>query len=341
MLPYLAPLVGMSFLAGAILWGGPGGKPSAGGLILIAILAVLTGGFSETGALVQVGLIGAGFLIGWVRRVLGGAKRVILLPLAAALCGSLIALGLLALSPSIRGQVIANRFLQDLPGLLSLALTNVKVFLVRAFKAQVAAQLLAAGAPLVISFHRALSGEGTEPAPLWRLATVGAGLLFAVLLLLFSAMLPFAYVQDSYPEERALILPSTFLVAGLGIGGWILGRETAERLRAFKRGASIAALLGAALLLVSWAYPLGAGWQELGQAPRYQKWARFWDQRHASILEAKRAGERDVDVIEIDHIIPDVGELSPDPGYWYNNCAAGWYGLRTISATLPGWDEEP
>jgi hypothetical protein len=37
--------------------------------------------------------------------------------------------------------------------------------------------------------------------------------------------------------------------------------------------------------------------------------------------------------------LPDIGELDPDPGYWYNQCAAGYYGVDTISANQPGWDQ--
>jgi hypothetical protein len=46
-----------------------------------------------------------------------------------------------------------------------------------------------------------------------------------------------------------------------------------------------------------------------------------------------------LEVMQLDHVIPDVGELNPDPGYWYNQCAAGYYGIDSISANQPGWDQ--
>jgi hypothetical protein len=47
----------------------------------------------------------------------------------------------------------------------------------------------------------------------------------------------------------------------------------------------------------------------------------------------------DLEVVEIDHIIPDVGDLYPSPKHWHNVCASAYYGVNTISANQPGWDD--
>jgi hypothetical protein len=44
------------------------------------------------------------------------------------------------------------------------------------------------------------------------------------------------------------------------------------------------------------------------------------------------AGDQNIIVNSLPTIIPYVSELHEDPGYWYNLCAAGWYGLDSISA---------
>jgi len=46
-----------------------------------------------------------------------------------------------------------------------------------------------------------------------------------------------------------------------------------------------------------------------------------------------------VEVVEIDHLIRDVRELTPDENSWYNNCAEEYYDIDVLRANLPGWDE--
>ncbi len=87
------------------------------------------------------------------------------------------------------------------------------------------------------------------------------------------------------------------------------------------------------------AFPLWTGRVYWGELPRYQRWAEFWDRRDQVLRQAQRQGVLDVHVMAIDHIIPRVGELSPQPDGWYNQCASIYYHLHTISADLPGWDD--
>jgi hypothetical protein len=95
----------------------------------------------------------------------------------------------------------------------------------------------------------------------------------------------------------------------------------------------------AVFLLAFSVYPLHAASGELSQSWHYQKWARFWDARNLTLIQAQREGVSNVNIMNIDHIIPNVAELSPDAGFWYNGCASKYYGVTTISASLPGWDQ--
>ena len=105
--------------------------------------------------------------------------------------------------------------------------------------------------------------------------------------------------------------------------------------------AGTAAALGASGLALAGclASPLWTARVYWGELSRYQRWAQFWDRRDSVLRQSSRQGELDVHVMEIDHIIPRVGELSPQPDAWYNQCASIYYRLHTISADLPGWDE--
>jgi hypothetical protein len=61
--------------------------------------------------------------------------------------------------------------------------------------------------------------------------------------------------------------------------------------------------------------------------------------RDTDIRTASAQGFVDVQVVEIDHIIDRVGDLAPDPGHWYNICAAAYYQVNSIRADLPGGDQ--
>ena len=65
----------------------------------------------------------------------------------------------------------------------------------------------------------------------------------------------------------------------------------------------------------------------------FQKRAQFWDARDAAIRQAKAAGLMVVDVHAIDSYA-GVIELYPQPN-WVNSCAASYYGVDQIRATLP------
>ena len=87
------------------------------------------------------------------------------------------------------------------------------------------------------------------------------------------------------------------------------------------------------------AYALGTMISTLDDLDRYQRWARFWDARHAQIVSERRAGAGAIEVVLMDHIIPDVAELQPDPNYFYNNCAEWYYDIQSLAANQSGWDE--
>ena len=75
----------------------------------------------------------------------------------------------------------------------------------------------------------------------------------------------------------------------------------------------------------------------LDDLPVVTRWSRLWDNRHQQLLAANAVNDVEIHVIELDHMIDGVGELSPDPGYWYNNCAEMYYGINAIIADQPGW----
>lgn len=163
-------------------------------------------------------------------------------------------------------------------------------------------------------------------------------------------MVPFAYMERAAPEPRALITSRFVMVTCQAAIGWLAGSAVRPFLNLIWKPAAVMTehlnqketylVLAAAVFLLAFSiYPLHAASGELSQSWHYQKWARFWDARNLVIIQAKRESISNVKVMNIDHIIPNVAELSPDVGYWYNGCASMYYGVTAISASLPGWDQ--
>lgn len=341
MLPYLAPLVTLSLLVGLAAWHSRRERTGAAGLAAITLLAVLSGGFSEVGAALQLSVCGLAIgLLGWAAFRRRGSLRLAgaLQAAAAALAGSLIAALLLSLSPHVS---LASQTLPERAGLLTLArmtVHNAAVFLYVGLKTHWLAWLasLLAGAGLGWEWHQSHPGAAAG----WRhgVGTASAiGLGGAILVL--ACFAPNAYVQQAAPEGRALILPQfigVLTLLGLGIaGGWLMGQAA----QAVKIAGARLAWAAAAVFLVAGLYPLLPAQGEFAQAERYQRWSRFWDARDAAIRSARAEGVRSLEVVQLDHIIPNVAELSPDPDFWYNNCAEWYYGIDSLAANQPGWDK--
>ena len=154
-------------------------------------------------------------------------------------------------------------------------------------------------------------------------------------------MLPATYVQVSYPPERALILAQSVVTLACITGGiftilWLnsfvdLISERPVWFQHLLRGISLTLVLSvivSPILLVN---------QHAGKLAFYTRWSQMWGLRHQELAQAGRMNVDEIHVIELDHVVSDVGELSADSDYWYNNCAEMYYGIDVIYADLPGW----
>jgi hypothetical protein len=157
-------------------------------------------------------------------------------------------------------------------------------------------------------------------------------------LLCVVSMSPSVYAQNAYPGERAL-LPARFVsVIFFSALGLFLGfkLKLSER---YKFNNPFFFLVVMVIIAVLYFYPLRAVPRITSNVPFYQRWSVLWDERDEQIRQLKESGQMEVEVMNIDHPIKDVGELSPDPAYWYNACASQYYGVYSITADLPGWDK--
>jgi hypothetical protein len=245
----------------------------------------------------------------------------------------LLAIAILALSPSNQSRLEGLDQADSLFELMRLSGYHTYLFT----RGLAVRQYLPLLALLFLSFW--LSHAVTRRTDrLWMLtprrAAVAVGMTgLLTLAVVLACMLPSAFIQSSYPVGRALVLATFAVALGVAVVGAIVGSLVASRTNeGFLRATSMAAILISL-------YPLAVTVGMLDELPRYQRWARFWDDRHQLIVAERLAGKGELEVVELDHIIPEVAELSPDPDHWYNNCAEWYYDIQTLAANQPGWDE--
>jgi hypothetical protein len=336
MLPYLAPLVGNAFLAGMVF--NQSRTLSIAWLKLAGILGLawLIGGFSETGAALQGGALGF-WLTGIGLARLRRRSTVSPWPGLAALGGTLLAMLMLAMAPGNASR-LGDTLRPDFVTLLRISVSSAWSFLTESALNLPLPTVFTVLVAAVWTYRVYSQPSGTEYPPRalpvrdWVWAVIGCGVVCFGLAV--CCALPSAYARSAYPEPRAWVTGRFVMVLALAVWGCIGGRFLAQW-----RAPSFVWVASAAALGILCLYPLRAMQSIMAELPKYQRWAAVWDQRHQAILAAKQNSSLDVHVLEIDHLIPDVGDLSPDPAAWYNVCAAGYYGVNTIWADLPGWDE--
>lgn len=151
-------------------------------------------------------------------------------------------------------------------------------------------------------------------------------------LIIWVLHLPSAYVEKSPPAERTLIIARFILL-------------TAELVIFYFSGLSLAGFRKRRVIHLTAVIFVTLGLMYVVRAeiitfqheyPRFQKVAQVWDQRDRTIQAARQRGEQKVDVQPIDsQYIGGLMELYPTPN-WVNLCAAQYYGVKEIRATL-GW----
>jgi uncharacterized membrane protein len=90
-------------------------------------------------------------------------------------------------------------------------------------------------------------------------------------------------------------------------------------------------LMSIVILLLLSIYPLKGAWVEWQQLPQWKAVAQAWDERHAEILDRIETDENSLTVRAFDSI-GSVAELTADPNYWVNVCAANYYDVEEIIA---------
>jgi hypothetical protein len=337
MAQYLSPLILNGFILGLIFSSARSNSKIY--MILLLPVTFFSGGFSETPGIVQAAYL-ALFWIGVfyiTRKSRELHSNKLLVPLTLAIIGSVLALLALALAPSTAPRLSTSShpslfetlFLSMKYGLYFILGTiqstplPIVILLVLAFLLGIAIRLK----------HNDIT-SGSFKTTIISIAIM----ITSWYLLCATSMSPSVYAQNAYPGERAL-LPAKFIsVIFISALGLLLAKTIKLPARIDVNHAfyslGVFAIIGVLCL-----YPLRAVPKITSNIAFYQRWSILWDSRDKQIMQLKENGQIEIEVMNLDHPITDVGELSPDPSYWYNVCAALYYGVHSIKADLPGWDK--
>lgn len=342
MLTYFMPMICMTWMISFILRLGRRENLVWYQSVLLFLSSVFIGGFSETGTALQLGVWGLGLIAALVAHFSGNKRalhwvKILVVPVA----GALAAFGLLYFAPStsLRWETMPERL--SIGSLLSMLALNLKVYFWQAVMRRTVYLVL----PILFGFGFYLFFAPAAPtAQNWKkmlLQLLGLGV--GTVVLVGCVFLPATYVYADYPPDRALLLSQAVLIlAELGFGMWLA--ELARGLfwvRVNRNQNKLAQVLLSCVVFLTLfsvlVVPVVLTRTAISEWPFVHKWSSYWEARHQDLVEAGLANESSVHVIELDNLITDVTELTPDPGFWYNNCAEMYYEIDAIYADQPGW----
>lgn len=246
MFPYLAPLVTGSLLMGVLAKSLPTHRSRWLWLTLVLLTAFVTGGFSEIGVVAELAMLGLALL---ALLIMKKDKKALILPFGLALLGCAAALALIVLSP-MNMQRLQWSYSESAPLLQTLVnsfkggLTFYLATLYRPTLYYTSALLIFTLLGWAISVRLVISA-----LPLKKTLLLGAALIVAAYLVTSAAMAPGFYAENSYPSDRAQIVPRfVSLLLALGLG--VLAGNACSGLKKSWVSKLILTLIGAASLLV-------------------------------------------------------------------------------------------
>jgi hypothetical protein len=158
------------------------------------------------------------------------------------------------------------------------------------------------------------------------------GLLTYILIVVIQA--PTAYFYDSYPDPRGQSLSRFIMLIGLGLSAWFIGIWLSEKVRG--NWITLSALI---LLVIGILYTARSIQNIYGDLPGFVRRAQAWDQRDATIKEAKANGIMLIEVPAIDVADIHTQDMFPSKGKVWNEftetCSARYYGVDGLKATTP------
>jgi hypothetical protein len=304
--------------------------------IAALVLGFIASGFAETFIIWQLTVLCLTLLLAW--RFGAGTARERTIALAArALVGALIAANIVQFASGNQNRETTTTRAPLLDTALSALGDSIKFLpdlLLRPETLLAFGTVLAVTALLLLDRPERRPLKGREPIA--RL-----GLAFGILcLLVLATFAPGRFFLSTEPPERAHVSAVLSVVVFAMYAGYLGGRVLAARIAADEslRARLTRALPGLAVasaLLVA-AFTLPPAVREFGMIDERAAYARAWDERDRMLEEAGQAPQAHRSVNVTVPLIRHPGgfpyELRPNAEQWMNQCAAGYYSVRTITA---------
>jgi hypothetical protein len=339
---YTLPLVFLSLLAGLILdriARASAGRLSRGGAVACAFLAFVAGGFSETYVTLQTALLILALIDVWLV-VKGPRARSVRQLVGAALTGSLLALLVVVASPGNAVRLAALPPRLPLFSIIRMAVDNSMIFIYKSLKDNAFQNILSLLAPMLVTYL--IYGHEKSLPRLQPSSLTLALFLIPVFssLLVLAVCAPSAYAESSYPEGRVLIEARFITVFMMIAEGTLIGMSLSQlHLWANEPTPAYLQLILAAVFLVVVLYPLYDARKTYMAIPFYRHRAATWDAHDALIRTSMQQGILNVNIKDNQARSFDefsgLSDLSSDPGYWVNQCAASFYGLHRLTVNQP------
>lgn len=324
MVSYYAPIPFLGLALIIILKGTQHGEFKVLQLLLLGLVTFFSAGLSETFAALESGLwliliVVALFFIKKDRR------KPILQSGTIALLGSLIAMLIMIKAP---GNTMRLETLEQATSpwqVIYLSLRFGSSFLYRTLRGYPFPIVILFATSAILAYH--LSGHVKPGMDKTVWLKILWGSLIAGFILLVCVAAPTAYGMMAYPENRAWMLGRFVSVLALIVASFSVGILS----HSFMDHIVDTCLMSIIMLVLLSLYPLKGTWQEWQQLPVWQAGARAWDARQQGILDGISDGETSLTVQAFDSI-GSVAELTADPHYWVNVCAANYYEVEEIIA---------
>ena len=312
-------------------------------LVFIFLFSFIIGGLSENGVLLQLSAISILLLVLWVLIVKKRISSTSIKKTFTAILGTVSSAFIMWISPSIAQE--QSEMTISLIETLRLSLSYTIGFysgFVKSFYVAIISLILIGFLSYLLNYNNPSVEDKifTFKWNDWIIYVLFSQIV--VLFIIFSNMIPSAFTRNAYPDPRHLIIGTFASVVGFIVVGCFLGKLGNYLLSRYGARFYAPVTVGIILLLISITvfYPIRYIPHVTENQRIFRYWSYQWDRRDIEIKRKIASEEKILHVMRLDSIIEGVGEISPDPNYWYNLCAADYYGTLRIYANLPGWEEE-
>ena len=294
--------------------------------LAIFLIAFVAGAHGESSAALSVGIYLVVLVIFWISNRVRRENLALRFAIFA-LAGSIAAVALMAGSSSNEWRLLAMPPPSSLYEFVYYTLRYSLDFVVDSYKTQPLPNFVFMLGSLAVSLA-VIKTKEIRFSSKWAALGLVIGLVITFGWVIFSVA-PSVFAGVNYPGPRALV-PSRFALLGgvfcslFFLSIWInnLFRRVPQQL--WTLAIVIVLLSISAYTIRSYRIPIEEGRYLAGKA-------ELWDKQDQVIRSARAAGEMDIQVPEY-NVVDTLDSLKIDPAHWVNGCAAGIYGVNSITA---------